>query len=171
MKEEFLERIPDEIMSIIFNYIRPSIKYSLTKNYFYKFYFIRFGYINNRILLYYVKSLRVYECYIIKNFNYIKFLLKNDLLMMLKNIIEYKLKNDRSNYILKKPIIFQNMKFKNFIELSYSLSIKFKSNKILDYLNKIIDENGVKVSNKLKKYDNSNSSNKNMKNKQIRWIA
>ena len=32
MREEFLERIPDDIMNIIFRYIKPSIKYSLTKD-------------------------------------------------------------------------------------------------------------------------------------------
>tara|TARA_B100000780_G_scaffold73242_1_gene49119 strand:- start:167 stop:688 length:522 start_codon:yes stop_codon:yes gene_type:complete len=173
MREEFLERIPDDIMNIIYGYIRPSVKYCLTKNNFNKFYFLRIGYINNRVLLYYLKSIRVYECYVLKNLNYIKFLLKNDLLMMIKNIIEYKLKNDRSNYILKKPIIFESMKFKNFVDFCYILCIKYKSNKVMKYIDKIIDVNGVKVSKELKNYDksNSNKSNKNIKNKNKRWIA
>jgi len=175
MREEFLERIPDDIMNIIYGYIRPWVKYSLTKNNFNKFYFLRIGYINNRVLLYYLKSIRVYECYVLKNLNYIKFLLKNDLLMMIKNIIEYKLKNDTSNYILKKPIIFESMKFKNFVDFCYLLSIKYKSNNVLVYIDKIIKVNGVKVSKEFKNYDksnsNSNKSNRNIKNKNKRWFA
>ena len=171
MKEEFLERIPDDIMNIIFRYIKPSVKYSLTKKYFNKFYFLRLGYINNKILLYYLKSIRVYECYVLKNLNYIKYLIRNDLLMMIKNIIEYKLENDRSNYILKNPIIFQSMKFKNFVDFCYLLSIKYKSVIVLEYLYKIIYVNGVKVSKRLKNYDKSNSNKRNIKNKNISWIA
>ena len=86
MREEFLERIPDDIMNIIFRYIKPSVKYSLTKKYFDKYYFLRLGYINNRILLHYVRSLPIYECYVIRDLNYIKYVLKNDIYIVLKNI-------------------------------------------------------------------------------------
>ena len=93
--------------------------------------------------------------------------------MMIKNIIEYKLTNDRSNYIIKKPIIYENMKYKNFIDLCYVLSIKYKSNKILKFINIIINTNDVKISKRLNKYDNGNSNktNKNIKNKNNKWIA
>ena len=93
--------------------------------------------------------------------------------MMIKNIIEYKLTKDRSNYIIKKPIIYENMKFKNFIDLCYILSIKYKSNKILEFINIIINTNDVKISKRLNKYDNGNSNkrNKNIKNKKNVWIA
>ena len=173
MREDLLDRLPDDIIIIIYSHIKPSIKYNLTKKYFNKLYFLRLGYINNKVRLYYIKSLSIYQCYIIKNLNYIKFLLKNDLLMMIKNIIEYKLTKDRSNYIIKKPIIYENMKFKNFIDLCYILSIKYKSNKILEFINIIINTNDVKISKRLNKYDNGNSNkrNKNIKNKKNVWIA
>tara|TARA_B100000902_G_scaffold510_1_gene621 strand:- start:1820 stop:2341 length:522 start_codon:yes stop_codon:yes gene_type:complete len=173
MREDLLDRLPDDIIIIIYSHIKPSIKYNLTKKYFNKLYFLRLGYINNKVRLYYIKSLSIYQCYVIKNLNYIKFLLKNDLLMMIKNIIEYKLTKDRSNYIIKKPIIYENMKFKNFIDLCYILSIKYKSNKILEFINIIINTNDVKISKRLNKYDNGNSNkrNKNIKNKKNVWIA
>ena len=84
MREEFLERIPDDIMNIIFRYIKPSVKYSLTKYYFERYYCLRFGYINNRVLLYYVRTLPIYECYVIRELNYIKYILKNDIYIVLK---------------------------------------------------------------------------------------
>lgn len=171
MREEFLKRIPDDIMNIIFRYIKPSVKYSLTKKYFEKYYFLRFRYINNKILLYYVKTLPLYECYVIKDMSYIKYLLKNDIYIVLKNIIDFKLTKDRSNYIIKKPIIFENMKFKNFIDFCYLLSIKYKSYKILEYLTKIIMINDIKISKELKSYNKSNSNKRNLKNKNKRWIA
>ena len=171
MREEFLERIPDDIMNIIFRYIKPSVKYSLTKKYFERYYCLRFGYINNRVLLYYVRTLPIYECYVIRELNYIKYILKNDIYIVLKNIIDYKLTKDRSNYIIKKPIIFENMKFKNFIDFCYLLSIKYKGNRNLEYLTKIIMVNDIKISKELKNYDRSNSDKKNLKNKNKRWIA
>ena len=65
------------------------------------------------------------------------------------------------------------MKFKNFIDLCYILSIKYKSNKILEFINIIINTNDVKISKRLNKYDNGNSNkrNKNIKNKKNVWIA
>tara|TARA_Y100000385_G_scaffold224237_1_gene234428 strand:- start:39 stop:557 length:519 start_codon:yes stop_codon:yes gene_type:complete len=172
MREEFFERIPDDIMNIIFRYIKPSVKYSLTKNYFERYYCYRFGYINNRVLLYYVRKLPMpYDCYLIRELNYIKYILKNDVYIVLKNIIDYKLTKDRSNYIIKKPIIFENIKFKNFIDFCYLLSIKYKSIRILEYLTKIIMINGITISKKLKNYDRSNHDKRNLKNKNKRWNA
>ena len=89
--------------------------------------------------------------------------------MMIKNIIDYKLTKDSSDYIIKKPIIFQNMKFKNFIDLCYLLSIKYKSYKNLDYLTKIIIVNSIKISKELKNYDITNSKQKKIKNKNKIW--
>ena len=171
MRDEFLKKIPDDIMNIIFRYIKPSIKYNLSKKYFDRYYFLRIGYINNKILLYYLKSIPVYECYVLRNLNYINFLLKNDLYLMIKNIIDYKLTKDRSDYIIKKPIVFQNKKFKNFIDLCYLLSIKYKSYKNLKYLTKIIIVNNIKISKELKNYDKSNSTQKKIKNKNKIWIV
>tara|TARA_X000000368_G_scaffold415541_1_gene407497 strand:- start:2741 stop:3274 length:534 start_codon:yes stop_codon:yes gene_type:complete len=177
MREDLLDRLPDDIIKIICDHIKPSIKYNLTKKYFNKLYFLRLGYINNKVRLYYIKSLSAYQCYVIKNLNYIKFLLRNDLLMMIKNIIEYKLINDKTNYMFNKPVIYDGIKFKNFIDLCYILSIKYKSNKVLEFINIIIKTNNVKISKRLNKYDNSNSNsnsnktNKNIKNKNNKWIA
>tara|TARA_B100000424_G_C22895216_1_gene476177 strand:- start:756 stop:1271 length:516 start_codon:yes stop_codon:yes gene_type:complete len=171
MKDEFLKRIPDDIMNIIFRYIKPSTKYSLTKEYFERYYCIRFGYINNRIILYYIKTLSVYDCYIIRNLNYIKFLLKNDIYLVLKKIINFKLTKDRSNYIITKPIIFQNFKYKNFIDFCYLLSIKYKGYKNLDFLTQVIILNDIKISKNIKIYDTNNSDKKNLKNKNKKWIV
>ena len=171
MREEFLERIPDDIMNIIFRYIKPSTKYSLTKEYFERYYCIRFGYINNRIILYYIKTLSIYDCYIIRNLNYIKFLLKNDIYLVLKKIINFKLTKDRSNYIITKPIIFQNFKYKNFIDFCYLLSIKYKGYKNLDFLTQVIILNDIKISKNIKIYDTNNSDKKNLKNKNKKWIV
>ena len=171
MKDEFLKRIPDDIMNIIFRYIKPSTKYSLTKEYFERYYCIRFGYINNRIILYYIKTLSVYDCYIIRNLNYIKFLLKNDIYLVLKKIINFKLTKDRSNYIITKPIIFQNFKYKNFIDFCYLLSIKYKGYKNLDFLTQVIILNDIKISKNIKIYDTNNSDKKKLKNKNKKWIV
>ena len=171
MKDEFLKRIPDDIMNIIFRYIKPSTKYSLTKEYFERYYCIRFGYINNRIILYYIKTLSIYDCYIIRNLNYIKFLLKNDIYLVLKKIINFKLTKDRSNYIITKPIIFQNFKYKNFIDFCYLLSIKYKGYKNLDFLTQVIILNDIKISKNIKIYDTNNSDKKNLKNKNKKWIV
>ena len=171
MRKEFLERIPDDIMNIIFRYIKPSIKYSLTKKYFERYYGIRFRYINSRVLLYYVKQLPIYECYIIRDLNYIKYILKNDIYIVLKNIIDYKLTKDSSNYIINKSIIYENKKFKNFIDLCYILSIKYRSKTNLEYLTKIIIDNDIKTTKELKTYDRSNSTKRNLKNKNKIWNA
>lgn len=168
---EFLERIPDDILNIIFRYIKPSIKYCLTKKYFEKYYCFRLAYINNKILLYYVGSLSIYNCYVIRNMNYINYVLKHDIYLVLKNIIDFKLIKDINNYIIKQPIIFENMKYKNFIDFCYLLSIKYKSSKNLDYLNKIIMFNDIKISKKIINYDKTNSKKRNLKNKNKIWIA
>ena len=173
MRNDLLERIPDDVLDIIFKYIKPSLKYKLTKGYFNKFYYLRLGFINNRILLYYLKTLSKYECYIIKNLNYIKYLIKEDLLMMIRNIIEYKISSNNNNnklFMFNKPIIFENMKFKNFIDFCYLLCLKYKSYKLLGYINKIIVINEVKISKENKKLNNVKSKN-NVKNKNIKWIA
>ena len=173
MRNDLLDRIPDDLLLIIFRHIRPSVKYKLTKTYFNKFYFIRLGYINNKILLHNVKRIVKYECYIIKNYNYIKYVIRNDLLFVIKNVLDYKLSNDKSKYILKKPMIFENIKFINFIDFCNLLCLKYKSKKVLEYINKIIVENDVKISKEYKSYDRSNSNKlkNNLKNKNINWIA
>ena len=88
-------------------------------------------------------------------------------------MIDYKLSNDKSKYILKKPMIFENIKFINFIDFCNLLCLKYKSNKVLEYINKIIVENDVKISKEYKNYDinNNNKLKNNIKNKNINWIA
>ena len=135
MHNYLIDKFPDDILNNIFRYIKPLYKYSLTKSYFNKYYHIRFGILNIKNL-YFQKVLN--EWYIITNFKYIKFIIKNDIYLVLSNIINYKLKNDSSNYILKKPIVFENTKYINFIDFCYLLCLKFNSLQILDYINKII---------------------------------
>ena len=171
MRENFLIKIPDDIMNIIFRYIKPSIKYSLTKKLFDKYFCFRFGYVNNKISSFNIRRLSIYNLYLIKDLNYIKFMLKNDILIGLKNIIDYKLTKDKSGYIIKNPITYENKKFKHFIDFCYLLSVKYKSVKTLKYLIKIIIENDIKISKELKNYNTTNSYKKNLKNKNNNWIA
>ena len=91
--------------------------------------------------------------------------------IVLKNIIDYKLTKDSSNYIINKPIIYENKKFKNFIDLCYILSIKYRSKTNLEYITKIIIDNDIETTKELKTYDRSNSTKRNLKNKNKIWNA
>ena len=183
MENSLLDKLPDDILNIIFRYIKPDYKYFISKYYFDKYYFLRFGFLNNKIEFQYQKYLLQKSYFCITNFKYIKFLIKNDLNFILKIIIYNKLYNDKSNYILKKPIIFENTKYINFIDFCYLLSLKFNSSKISTYIKRIIIEYNVKVSKKTVTYTtnnsnkskNTNNNNKNGKNNKIKnknflWI-
>lgn len=169
MNDIYLDNIPNDILNIIFYYIKPSIKYKLNKQYFYKYYYIRFNYINNNI--FYFKSINIRNIIIIKNYNYIKYLIKNDGYIFLRYIIDNKYKYDKTFFIVKKPIIFENNKHKNLIDLCKFYSDKFKSYYIKEYLNSFIQNNNVSITKyPLIKYNYFNYYNKNYNKKKI-WIA
>ena len=77
MDLDLLNLIPDEILNLIFCNIKPTMKYSLNKKYFYKYYKYRFAFINYRFL-FYKSNIKKNNFFYIKNFNFLKFLIKKD---------------------------------------------------------------------------------------------
>lgn len=163
MRDNLLNLIPNDLLNLIWKNIKPSVKYSVNKYYFKKFYCVRFAYINNNNFIY-NKVLSNSNFYIIKKFNYIKYLIVQDCNMILENIINFKLSYDINNYIFKNAIYFESKKFKNFIDFCYFYCKKFNSNKCLDYLYIIIKKYEL---NYLLKKEHKNNINKN--NKAIKW--
>lgn len=170
MKYELLNLIPDDLLNLIWRHVKPSIKYKLNKQYFEKFFGFRFSYINiTKQYVYINKYYSTINLYIIKNFNYITYLIKHDLYIFIENIISYKITYDKTEFIFLKLIIFKNKKFKNFIEFCYYYSKKFDSQKIHNFICIIIKK--YKLTHLIKKEHKNNSINKNNnKNKNIKWI-
>lgn len=168
MLDKYLDNIPYDLLNIIFHYIKPSIKYKLNKEYFLKYYHIRFNYINNSVS--YLKHINTRDIYTIKNYNYIKYLIKYDTIMIIKYIIDTKHKNDKTFYIIKKPIIFENNKYKNFIDLCKYYSDKFKTQYIKKYINTFIIMNNVSITNSNSAVLSQTKCKKG-KNKNKIWIA
>ena len=137
MIDELLNLMPDDLLNLIWKRVKPSIKYSINKYYFNKFYCVRFAYINNKNFIYNL-YLSNYNFYIIKNYAYIKYLIKNDYIMFLEKMFNYIMKNDNKKIILNNAIIFENNKFKNFIDLCYFYSNKYNAIKITIYVECII---------------------------------
>ena len=102
MNLELLNLIPNEILNLIFNNMKPTIKYSLNKKNFYKYYKYRFTFINNKYL-FYRKFIHKKDYFFINNLNYMKFLIKNDVKLCTEFIINCKIKYDDTNYIIKNP--------------------------------------------------------------------
>ena len=73
----------------------------------------RLAYINNNRIKY-INRYSVGDCYIIKNLNYIKYLINIDAKVVLEDIIKYKIKNDKSKFIINKSLKHDNIKFNNF---------------------------------------------------------
>ena len=166
MRDWLLNLIPDELLNLIWRHVKPSIKYKLSHKYFSKYYYIRFAYINNKNLQY-LKSITIYNSYNIVNYNYIKYLIMNDCEIMIKNIIKNKMNFDKSNYVFKKPILFKNYKFNNFIEFCYCYGKWHNSYKIINYLNFLIKE--YKLEDLVKKWHKNKDKSKS--NKAIIWKA
>ena len=136
MNDILLNLMPDDLLNLIWKHVKPSIKYSINKYYFNKFYCVRFAYINNKNFIYNL-YLSNYNFYIVKNYSYIKYLIKFDCLIFLKIFLNYTLNNDKKSFIINNVIIFENNKFKNFIELCHFYCKKFNSNKILSLIEDI----------------------------------
>lgn len=168
MIDELLNLIPDDLLNLIWKCVKPSIKYSINKYYFNKFYCVRFAYLNNKNFIYNL-YLSNYNFYIVKNYAYIKYLIKNDCILFLEKFFNYTLHNDKKTFILKNSIIFENNKFKNFIDLCYFYSNKYNANKI-----NILIENIIKTHNLtylLKKQHKNNKTNNYKNNKNKLWKA
>ena len=171
MKDELLSLIPDDILNLISQRIKPSIKYALNKELFYKFYSYRFAIVNDTKFFIYRKHL-YNNSFIIKNFDYINYLIKYDVVMVLENLLLYKLNYDKKNYILNYKITYHNLKFKNFMDFCLFYAKQHNSIKILEYFNYISKKYNIIFDltylNK-KKHKSNNKSNINIKNN--KWIA
>ena len=159
---ELLSKIPDDLIVIIFKNIKPSIKYCLNKKYFQKYFKYRFAYMNNN------SKFSIIDNYLIKNYGYIKYLIINDCKIILENILNNKISNDKTRFILNKNIKFENIKFANFIDMCYFYSKKYKSKNTIGLIDNIIEfyskEYDIVIYEKNKKYIYT-------KNKNIKWSA
>lgn len=159
MRDELLKLLPDELLNLIFIRIKPSLKYNLNRYLFYKYYKYRFNIINENYFILSNKKTDINK-YIIKNYNYIKYLIQHDINMSINLILLSKYSNN-DNFKNKK-IIFQNKKFNNFLDFCYYYSKKYNSNNILD----ILLNNYIQFINLNNKNNISYIHNKNNK-----WIA
>ena len=160
MKDELLNLIPDDILNLIYGKIKPSVKYCLNKNYFKKFYCYRFTLVNSKYII--NNYLHGSRFFLIRNFNYIKYLIMKDCKMMIENLIIYKTKYDMSNYIFNNKINFENLKFKNLIDFCYYYSKYYNSNNTLKFLLEFIRKYQL---SKLIKKEHKN----NIKNNTNKW--
>lgn len=165
MKNELLNLITDDILNLIWKRVKPSIKYCVNKNYFNKYYCYRFTIINNKYI--YNNYTNNYNFFIIKNLNYINYLIKNNCLNMIELLINYKIKYDKTDFILNNKLVYQNNKFKNFIDYCYYYSKYYNSKNIYDYILHFIKYN--KLTYLIKKEHKNNNVNK-FNNKNNKWI-
>ena len=163
MRDELLNLIPDDLLNLIWKRVKPSIKYNINKYYFNKFYCVRFAYINNKNFIYNL-YLSNYNFYIIKNYAYIKYLIKNDCIIFLEKFLNHTLHNDKK-FFLKNPIVFENNKFKNFIDLCYFYTNKYNAIKITIYIESIIKKHNLTYLIKKEHKNNKTNNYKNNKNK------
>ena len=167
MRDELLNLIPDDLLNLIWKRVKPSIKYSINKYYFNKFYCVRFAYINNKNFIYNL-YLSNYNFYIIKNYAYIKYLIKNDCIIFLEKFLNHTLHTDKK-FFLKNSIVFENNKFKNFIDLCYFYTNKYNAIKITIYIESIIKKHNLTYL--LKKEHKNNKTNNYKNNKNKLWKA
>lgn len=163
MRDELLNLIPDDLLNLIWKRVKPSLKYSINKYYFNKFYCVRFAYINNKNFIYNL-YLSNYNFYIIKNYAYIKYLIKNDCIIFLEKFLNHTLHNDKKIF-LKNSIVFENNKFKNFIDLCYFYTNKYNAIKITIYIESIIKKHNLTYLIKKEHKNNKTNNYKNNKNK------
>ena len=163
MDLNLLNLIPNEILNLIWRHVKPSSKYNINKYHFNKFYCIRFAYLNNKNFLYNI-YLTNYKRFIITNYTYFKYLIKNESIMFIKLIINTRLKenNNDKNNILKKKIFFENKHFINILDFTLFYAKKFKIQDIYKYIIEIIKTyNLTNIEKKKHKHNN---------NKLIKWI-
>ena len=163
MRDELLNLIPDDLLNLIWKRVKPSIKYSINKYYFNKFYCVRFAYINNKNFIYNL-YLSNYNFYIVKNYAYIKYLIKNDCILFLEKFLNHTLHTDKK-FFLKNSIVFENNKFKNFIDLCYFYTNKYNAIKITIYIENIIKKYNLTYLIKKEHKNNKTNNYKNNKNK------
>ena len=158
MNFDLLNLIPDDLLNLIWRYVKPSSKYNVNKYYFNKFYCVRFAYLNNKKFLYNI-YLTNYNKFIISNYNYFKYLIKNNNIMFIKLIINTRLNenNNDKNYILKKKIFFENKHFVNILDFTLFYAKKYKIQNIYNYIVSIFKTyNLTNIEKKKHKHNNNN---------------
>jgi hypothetical protein len=159
MNFDLLNLIPDDLLNLIWRYVKPSSKYNVNKYYFNKFYCVRFAYLNNKRFLYNI-YLTNYNKFIISNYNYFKYLIKNNNIMFIKLIINTRLNenNNDKNYILKKKIFFENKHFVNILDFALFYAKKYKIQNIYNYIVSIFKTyNLTNIEKKKHKHNNNNN--------------
>ena len=87
--------------------------------------------------------------------------------MMLESLINYKLKHHKSDYILNNKLIYENNKFKNFIDFVYYYSKYYNAINVNAFIMHFIKF--YKLSYLIKKEHKNNNANK-INNKNNKWI-
>jgi hypothetical protein len=139
MNDELLNLIPDDILNLIWKRVRPSIKYNTNHENFNKYYCYRFALINSK-QIHYISNLSNLDFYNVKNFNYVKYLIKNDAIMMFDKIITNKLSKKTfagEQFMFNHKIVFENIKFFNFIDLCHYHAKKMNAHSIKAFLEEI----------------------------------
>ena len=162
METRLLNLIPDDLLNLIWQHVRPNIKYKLNKKMFNKYYYYRFALINTRYI-FYNKIISIYNSYIIRNYNYIKYLLIYDNKFVFENIIYHKIYYESIKYIYTVNIKFENKIFNNFLDFCFYYIKRYNSIKITNYLNEIIKK--YKLVDFVKKEHKNNNKLLNKLNK------
>ena len=142
MKDELLNLIPSELLNLIYIRFNPSIKYKLNKENFINFYCYRFALLNNK-KIHYIKCLNHFDFYNIRNYKYIKYLIKHNNIFCFENIIYNKLKLTFNNMLTLKETMLTN-KFKNLSLLNANANNANIKSIILDINNSIIKNYFIK---------------------------
>lgn len=168
-KETELNLIPSEILNLIWNLIDPIYKYILSKEYFMLYYNYKFIYINNRYIRFY-KSICICESTLITNYNYIRYMIINNNIFVLKYIISNKIDYNNISICknLNNKIVYKDKIYNNFFDFCYYYARKHKASKIINYIESVIKQ--YKLSNIIyKQHKNIYKNNKN-RNNTNKWI-
>ena len=163
MSEELFASLPYEVLKLVWTYVDPLLKYSLNKENFNKYYNCR--YIN----IYYNANVSANVSLIIyfNKYNYYYYLIKHDLLIFCKIVLQmYIEKLVSGELVIKKHnnIYYKNMNFYSLIDFFYYYSknnSNSNNNSTKDLIIEII--NKYNLTHLIKKI------HKNNVNKNIRW--
>ena len=147
MSKELFASLPNEVLHLIWAYIPPILKYCLNKENFNKYYSA-----NLNPIIYF------------NNYNYYYYLLKHDLLIFSKLVLNlYVQKLVSGELVIKKHnnIYFKNVYFNNLIDFFYYYSNNSNNSKTKLFIIQII--NKYNLTHLIKKI------HKNNVNKNIRW--
>ena len=108
----FIQNLPNEIKELIFNKINSKELIFLNKYYYFNF---------SKIIPLYIKNYS----------NYLRDLIRNDCIFVVKNVINYNF-----NYLIeKKNIRYKNFNFDNYLQLIYHFIKYYSAQKCLQFFN------------------------------------